>query len=58
MTMTVTIACDDCGVSAETSAAYDAGCNEIDGALDPGWTHEGGEDFCPGCSQSTDQEGK
>lgn len=49
MTMTVTISCDDCGTSAETSTSHDAGANEIDGVLDEGWEHEGGEDYCPTC---------
>ena len=50
MTMTVSIACDGCGLNAETSTSYDAGANEIDGVLDEGWTHDGAEDFCPECS--------
>ena len=32
MTMTISITCDDCGASAETSTSYEAGANEIDGA--------------------------
>lgn len=48
--MTVSIACDDCGVSAETSTDYQAGTNEIDGVLEAGWTHDEGEDLCPTCA--------
>lgn len=48
--MTVSIACDDCGLSAETSTSYDAGANEIDGVLDEGWSHEGETDLCPACN--------
>lgn len=50
MSMTVSITCDDCGTSAEASTAYDSGTNEIDSALEVGWTHEAGEDLCPDCS--------
>lgn len=50
MTMTVSISCDDCGLSAETSTSYDAGVNEIDGVLDDGWSHEGETDLCPSCN--------
>lgn len=50
MTMTVSISCDECGLSAETSTRYDAGTNEIDGVLDDGWSHEGGTDLCPPCN--------
>lgn len=50
MTMTVSITCDDCGMSAETSTSYEAGANEIDGVLDDGWHHEGETDLCPSCS--------
>jgi ATP-dependent DNA helicase RecQ len=51
MTMIVSIACDMCGESAETSTSYDAGTNEIDAALEEGWVHEGGEDYCPECAK-------
>lgn len=50
MTMTMSISCDECGLSAETSTRYDAGTNEIDGVLDDGWSHEGGTDLCPPCN--------
>lgn len=50
MTMTISITCDGCGASAETSTSYEAGANEIDGALDDGWHHEGETDLCPSCS--------
>lgn len=50
MTMTVSIACDRCDAFAETSTSYDAGTNEIDGVLETGWVHDGGEDFCPLCT--------
>lgn len=50
MTMTVSITCDDCSMSAETSTSYDAGANEIDGVLDEGWAHDGESDLCPSCN--------
>lgn len=50
MTMTVSISCDDCGLSAETSTSYEAGSNEIDGVLDDGWSHDGETDLCHSCN--------
>lgn len=52
MAMTVSITCDGCSLTAETSTDHDSGTNEIDGVLDEGWVHEGGEDFCPECVTS------
>lgn len=50
MSMTISISCDGCNVTVETSTDYDSGANEIESALEPGWIHEGGEDFCPECA--------
>lgn len=50
MAMTVSISCDGCNLTAETSTEYSAGTNKIDGVLEDGWTHEGGEDRCPKCA--------
>jgi hypothetical protein len=52
MSMSVSITCDGCGLTEEASTSYESGTNEIDGALDEGWEHEGGEDFCPECAGS------
>lgn len=49
--MTVSITCDGCGLTAEASTAHDSGANEIDTELEDGWTHDGGEDYCPDCSE-------
>ena len=56
MTMTVSITCDACGTSAETSTSYDAGVNEIDGVLDDGWAHDGEQDLCPSCAGQEERD--
>lgn len=56
MTMTVSITCDECGTSAETSTSYDAGANEIGGVLDDGWAHDGGQDLCPSCAGQEERD--
>lgn len=52
--MNVMITCDGCGLTAETSTQYDAGCNEIDGVLSEGWVHTSTEDFCPDCADNAE----
>lgn len=49
MAMIVNITCDHPGCEAyeEASAAMDDGCNVIESQLEDGWSHEGGEDYCP-----------
>jgi hypothetical protein len=49
MTIMVTIGCDAAGCEAyeEVSAGMDDGVNTIQTALEDGWEHDGGEDWCP-----------
>ena len=56
MTITISIACDDCGESAETSSDITAGVNEIESAIDPGWVHSTEYDYCPDCAPSHEDE--
>lgn len=47
--MTVSITCDGCDLTEETSTSFDAGANEIEAQLDEGWIHNSASDFCPAC---------
>lgn len=50
MSMTISITCDGCELTEECSTDMDSGANEIEDQLDPGWTHEPGDDRCPKCA--------
>lgn len=52
MTMSLSITCDDCGLTVECSTDHGSGCNEIDGVLEDGWVHESSEDLCPQCART------
>ncbi|MBG0738753.1 hypothetical protein IV500_04880 [Paeniglutamicibacter antarcticus] len=49
MSMTVSISCDGCDLTEETSTSFEAGTNEIEGVLEDGWAHSNTDDFCPDC---------
>ena len=54
MSMVVSITCDGCGLTEQTSTQMDSGVNEIESVLDDGWTHGTADDFCPECAPSND----
>jgi hypothetical protein len=47
MAMTVSITCDGCDLTEETSTSFDAGANEIEAQLEEGWSHSSNSDYCP-----------
>tara|TARA_R110002051_G_scaffold60546_9_gene110913 strand:- start:26600 stop:26761 length:162 start_codon:yes stop_codon:yes gene_type:complete len=49
MSMMVNISCDEagCDAYAEEPVGMDDGANAIESQLEPGWSHDSGEDFCP-----------
>lgn len=49
MSIMVSISCDahQCDAYEEVTAAIDDGVNVIETALDDGWVHDGGENWCP-----------
>lgn len=49
MSMTISITCDGCDLTEETSTSFDAGTNEIESLLEEGWSHDSATDYCPDC---------
>lgn len=49
MAMTVSITCDGCDLTEETSTSFESGANEIEAQLEEGWVHSSNSDYCPKC---------